>query len=191
MNEALTSLLAVLNDLGLLWFAAGSVASSIHGLPRYTNDVDLLVDIDDVVVEEVAARVGAEFYMDVDEAKRSIRQGRGFNMMHLATASKIDIFPVGRDSFHRSELARASEEIWTIPGADSIRLVVASAEDTVRSKLRWYQLGGMTSDRQWGDILGVATRRGLDWDYMREWAPVVGVVALLDRLQTELERKVL
>jgi hypothetical protein len=110
-----------------------------------------------------------------------------FNLLHLATAAKIDIFPLGRDEFHRSELTRATEQEWTLPGQGSIRLRVASAEDTVLSKLRWYKMGGMVSDRQWSDILGVASRVDLDWSHLREWAPRIGVPELLERVFAEAQ----
>jgi len=65
---------------------------------------------------------------------------------------------------------------------------VASAEDTVLSKLRWYKLGGMVSDRQWSDILGVASRADLQWDYLRAWGPRLGLTELLQRLIEEVGR---
>jgi len=188
VNDALRALLAILNDLGLRYFAVGSVASSIHGVARFTNDVDLLVEIDESAVDQIAARAGKAFYVDPDEAKRSIRIGRAFNLLHLATAGKIDIFPIGRDEFHQSELARSAEQEWVVPGQGAIRLPVASAEDTVLSKLRWYKMGGMVSDRQWSDILGVASRVDLHWAYLRQWAPRIGVAELLDRLGAEVGR---
>ena len=183
-------MVAALKQLGLRWFVAGSVASSIHGLARFTNDVDLLVDLDERAVDVLAELVGKSFYMDASEAKRAIRLGRAFNLIHLASAGKIDIFPLGQDEFSRSELARSVEADWAVPGAvpgeSATRLVVASPEDTVLSKLRWYKLGGQTSDRQWGDILGVATRIELEWQYIRDWAPRLGVAELVDRLAAEV-----
>jgi hypothetical protein len=185
VNDALRAMLAILDELGLRYFAVGSVASSIHGVPRFTNDVDLLVELNEGAVNQIAVRAGETFYIDPDEAKRALRMGRAFNLLHLASASKIDVFPLGRDEFHRSELARAAEQEWVVPGQGSIRLRVASAEDTVLSKLRWYKMGGMVSDRQWSDILGVASRADLDWSYLREWAPRTGVAELLERVFLE------
>jgi len=185
VNDALRAMLAILDELRLRYFAVGSVASSIHGVARFTNDVDLLVEIDEGAVDRIGTRAEKTFYIDPDEAKRSIRMGRAFNLLHLASASKIDIFPLGHDEFHRSELARAAEQEWVVSGQGSIRLRVASAEDTVLSKLRWYKMGGMVSDRQWSDILGVASRVDLDWAYLRAWAPRIGVAELLERVFLE------
>ena len=62
---------------------------------------------------------------------------------------------------------------------------MASAEDTVLSKLVWYQQGGRVSDRQWNDILGIAARGRLDKAYLRDWALRPGVVDLLEKLLAE------
>jgi hypothetical protein len=188
MNQALRAFLAILQQLGLRYFAVGSVASSIHGVPRFTNDVDLLIEIDAAAIDEIASLAEPDFYIDADEAKRSIRIGRAFNLLHLASASKIDVFPIGSDPFHASELARAAEREWVTPDGRAITLQVASAEDTVLSKLRWYKMGGMVSDRQWSDIMGVASRTDLRWDYLREWAPRLGLTELLQRLVEEVGR---
>jgi hypothetical protein len=186
VNEALAAFLQVLTDLGLRHFAVGSVASSIHGVPRFTNDVDLLVALTPGDVDSVAAAVATDFYMDPDEARFSIRMGRAFNVLHLASAFKIDIFPVGNNGFHQSELTRSTLQNWVVPGGRPIQLPVASPEDTILSKLRWYRMGGEVSDRQWADVLGVATRNDLDWAYMAGWAPQLGVADLLERLKSEV-----
>jgi hypothetical protein len=60
---------------------------------------------------------------------------------------------------------------------------VASAEDVVLEKLRWYRLGGGTSERQWLDVLGVlkVQRPSFDRAYAGRWADEIGVGDLLSR----------
>jgi hypothetical protein len=185
MNEALTALLNVLDELGILYFAVGSVASSIHGLPRFTQDIDLVAQIEPAQIDRLTSLTANDFYMDKNEARGALVRGRAFNLIHLASAYKIDIFPLGHDAFHASELSRARAEDWTIPNAATVRLPVASAEDTVLSKLVWYRQGGLVSDRQWTDILGIASLRSLDWIYLREWASKLAVSELLEKLFIE------
>jgi hypothetical protein len=187
MNDALTVLLRVLDELGIRYFAVGSVASSIHGLPRFTQAVDFVVQIEEAHIESLASLTSQAYYMDVNEARGAIARGRAFNLIHLSTAYKIDLFPLAKDAFHTSEMARAQVQDWSVPGANPIRLPVASAEDTILSKLVWYRQGGMVSDRQWNDILGVAGRATLDRTYLGDWAPRLGVMDLLEKLFAEAD----
>jgi hypothetical protein len=184
MNEALQELLLILRDLGLRHMAVGSIASSIHGLPRFTNDTDLLVDIREEHVGPLVTRTKGTFYLDSDEARRSVAAGRAFNLIHLSSASKIDIFPAVHE-FHATELKRSAVAEWIAPGSAAISLPVASAEDTVLSKLLWYKAGGAVSDRQWSDVLGIAARKKLDWGYIESWTAKLGIAGLSDRLRSE------
>jgi hypothetical protein len=185
MNEALRRIVAILNELGLPFFAVGSVASSVHGLPRFTQDVDLVVSLNAEDVARLASMTGRDFYFDPEYAVSAIRGGRSFNLIHLSTASKIDIFPLESSEFQESELARSAAAAWAVPGSDAITLPVASAEDTMLFKLVWYEQGGRVSDHQWSDVLGIATRAKPDWDYLRAWAARLGVAELLERLWAE------
>ena len=104
-------------------------------------------------------------------------------MIHLRGAFKFDIFPVGEDRFARSELARRRYTTTTITGLENIEFPVASAEDTILSKLVWFRKGGEVSDQQWHDILGVIRVQAgrLDSKYLWEWAEKLDVGGLLRR----------
>ncbi|MCK6513394.1 hypothetical protein L6R29_25990, partial [Myxococcota bacterium] len=54
----------------------------------------------------------------------------------------------------------------------STALYLASPEDTILHKLRWFQMGGGVSERQWHDILGVLQVQAshLDLAYPRQAA---------------------
>ena len=105
------------------------------------------------------------------------REG-SFNLVHNQTALKVDIFVGGRQPFARTQLARRIAR-----DHDGTVLYYTSAEDTVLAKLRWYRLGGETSERQWDDLTQVirAQHAVLDQDYMRDMAHELGVTDLLER----------
>ena len=185
MLEAITELLGALNQLGIRFYAGGSVASSIHGVARFTQDLDLVADIPPSRLGELAAMPSPRFYADEEQMRQGLRFGRSFKVIHLASGFKVDLYPLPNDEFHRSELARASPRRWIIDPAYSVELPVASPEDTLLSKLESYRRGGEASDRQWADILGVARTQRLDYLYMEEWAGQLGVASLLQRLRAE------
>jgi hypothetical protein len=138
------------DDLAIRYFVAGSLASSLYGIPRATQDVDLVADIGPPHVEHLMSALAGEFYIDAGMIRDAIRGRASFNVIHLATMFKADIFITGDDVWSREEMSRArTEEFDTSAGKVAIRF--ASAEDTVLRKLVWYKLGDCVSDRQWGD----------------------------------------
>jgi hypothetical protein len=183
--RAVADFVSVLDELGIRYYAGGSVASSIHGVPRYTKDVDLVADLAPEQTELLASKLNTDFYADAGQMREALRFGRSFNAIHFATGFKIDVFPLRKDAFHAGEMARSEKRVWEVDSTGSVELQVASAEDTVLEKLVWYKRGGQVSDQQWSDMLGVATTGQLDRDYLYEWAPRLGVADLLERLFRE------
>jgi hypothetical protein len=170
------------DDLSIRYLVGGSLASSIYGVPRATQDVDLVAEMVPAHAEPLAAALEAEFYVDAGMIRDAIRRRASFNVIHLATMFKADVF-VGRDdAWSREEMSRArADEIDTPEGPAVIRF--ASPEDTLLHKLVWYRRGGEVSDRQWGDIVGVIRVQAdsLDAGYLRRWAVVLDVSDLLAR----------
>jgi len=113
--------------------------------------------------------------------REAIRDRRGFNLIHLASMFKIDVFLPKRRAFERSQMARRSIELLS---DDTERTAfVATPEDTILAKLEWYHQGGEISDRQWNDLLGVLKVQGtaIDQQYLHTWAANLGVSDLLLR----------
>ena len=180
--RAVADFVSVLDELRIKYYAGGSVASSIHGVPRYTKDVDLVADLAPEQIDLLASKLNSDFYADAGQMREALRFGRSFNAIHFATGFKIDVFPLRKDAFHAGEMARSEKRVWEVDSGGSLELQVASAEDTILEKLIWYKRGGQVSDQQWNDMLGVATTGRLDREYVREWAPRLGVGDLLERL---------
>ena len=102
-----------------------------------------------------------------------------FNLVHNGTGIKVDVFLLKADPLALQEMIR--RRFLPIPGLSDISLQIASAEDTILQKLRWYQIGNRVSERQWTDVLGVLKiqRKHLDFDYLKEWANRIEVDDLL------------
>lgn len=176
---------AAFAPLGIRYAVGGSLASSLHGKPRSTDDVDLVAEITLAHVAPLVAAWTAAYYVDAEMIRDAIRRRSCFNIIHLATMLKVDIFVAGNDALVREELGRArGRRVSDDPPRD---LVLATAEDIVLQKLNWYRLGGAISERQWRDVLGVlAVGAGrLDASYMRRWASHLAVEDLLERVLAE------
>lgn len=175
-------LFRALETLRVPYVLVGSVASSAHGEPRATMDIDMVAQISEEVLDRLATELGAEFYFDVETARDQIRRGMPFNIISNRDVTKFDFFPAQRDAFGLAQLARAGRA--DIEFLSGMEVPVASPEDVVLAKLRWYDQGGRTSERQWSDILGVLRVQGerIDWAYIEEWAPRLGVADLMAKL---------
>jgi hypothetical protein len=174
--------IAVLEELDLPYHLGGSYASSIHGIPRQTQDVDLVVEMGEGSAPVLAGKLRDRFYLDEESIRLAVRRKSSCNLIHLDTGLKIDLFVRGDDPFDREELARARPLLVQTDPERSV--VVKSPEDTLLRKLQWYRLGGESSDRQWNDVVGIARTQAqrLDLDYLRLWANHLAVEDLLDRV---------
>jgi hypothetical protein len=175
-EEVVASVLDALERLGVIYMVAGSFASNFHGIPRMTQDADVVVDIDEPTVVQVVRELERDFYVSEDAAREAVRLRRLFNAIHLDTGFKVDLVVKKDRPFSDAELARRTR------GSLAGRAVsLASAEDTILSKLEWSRNAG--SDRQYVDAQGIILIHGgsLDWPYLERWAVDLGVRDLLER----------
>lgn len=179
---------AVLDQLGVAYATAGSLASSLHGEPRSTDDIDVVADLRPIHAGRLVRALRPEWYVSEEAVGDAIARGTSFNAVHLATGVKLDVFVVGSDRFDAERVATARPvQIGSEPDA---LLRVDTAEHTVLRKLEWFRRGGETSERPWRDVLGVlrAQRTRLDRQELARWAALLGVSDLLQRALTEAER---
>ncbi len=177
----------VFDDLGISYVVGGSLASSIYGIPRATQDVDLVAAIQHAHIDGIVGMLADDFYVDGDMIREALGRRASFNVIHLETMFKADIFVFRGDAWSREEMARARTERFEMSeGVVEVRF--ASPEDTLLHKLIWYKLGNEISDRQWQDIIGVLRVQGDDLDtaYLDRWAPLLDVRLLLMRAREEL-----
>lgn len=154
---------------------AGSFASSFHGLARTTADNDLVIDPPPSAIEGFVAGLDAHrYHVPLESAQRAVQARDHFNLIDNRTGWKIDLI-VRRDRpFSVAEFDRRAPV--TVMG---VAVFVASAEDTVLSKLEWSKLSD--SERQLQDAVEVLRirRPDLDAGYLDRWAADLGVVDLL------------
>jgi len=184
--ETLLPVIEVLQRLGVAHYVGGSIASSAFGVFRATNDADIVVELRDEHAAPLAAALEERYYVDVESVRRAIRHGAGFNVVHLGTMLKVDLF-VSRGRAYDAEALRRRvlQPTSARPGAPCLTL--SSPEDVVLAKLDWYRQGGEISEQQWQDVQGVlrAQSATLELAYLRRWAPALGVDDLLRRALDE------
>ncbi len=178
--EVLLLVARTFERLGVDYVVVGSFASSARGRARATADVDLVADLHVEHVPLLGAAFADDFYLDEGAIRRAISSYRSFNLIHLDSMLKVDIFIPPPDGFRREQLRHRRREAVALEPEQSV--YIATAEDTILAKLEWYEKGGRVSERQWSDVLGVlAVQAGrLDVSYLRATAMELGLGELLD-----------
>jgi hypothetical protein len=184
-REALERLVRRLEELEVPYMVAGSVASSHHGRPRATNDVDIVIDPAPETLDRlVAALAGEGYYVDAEAARRALASRRQFNVIDPATAFKVDLILRKDRAFSREEFSRRVRH--DIAG---LSVPLATAEDTVLAKLEWARRAG-GSERQLQDVAGILDVSGpqLDRAYIEKWASALEVLDLWQALDHPEDR---
>ena len=165
--------------LGVRWLIGGSLASSLLGRPRATDYVDLVADLRGEHVRTLYDRLVDTYYIDEDAVRWAVQTRRTFNVIHLASMIKADIYCTKHDALAHDQMNRRII-LETALGS----VLVCTAEDIVLQKLLWFVEGGGVSDRQWGDLRGVVdvNRDQLDREYLERHAREHGIDALLVKL---------
>ncbi|WP_434688224.1 hypothetical protein [Pseudanabaena minima] len=177
----------LLESLNIPYYIGGSVASSLQGEVRFTEDLDLVVSIQPNQTQSILNAFSKDFYISeiaVDDAMRG--RTSSFNIIDLETTEKADIFVMRNDAFAHSKMERRQLYIpVNRPASEAIYL--CSPEDTVLQKLVWYRMTKNESQRQWRDVLGVLKIQGdrLDFDYLQKWAEELSLSDLLETACTE------
>ena len=189
METPFTVLLQVahaLENQNIVYTVVGSIASSMRGVYRATNDADIIADIQPHQIESLVETLKENFYIDEQAVRQAVARHRSFNIIHFEAVFKVDIFIPPATDFSRQQLAR--RRIERVAPDSPEQIYVATAEDTLLGKLLWYRSGGEISNTQWRDVLGIIGAQGahLDFDYLREWANRLGVHDLLKQALEEM-----
>jgi hypothetical protein len=168
-----------LNSAAVPYMLAGSFASSHHGAPRATQDIDLVVDPTFSSLDRfLDALRGDDIYLDPDVARDEFRRRGQFNVIDGATAWKVDVIFRKPRRFSIEEMSRRQPAVVL-----GVNVFVASPEDTVLAKLEWAKLG--ESERQLRDVRALIEAKGssLDRAYIERWLDDLGIRELWNRIQ--------
>lgn len=161
----LRRIVGLLDEASIPYMVVGSLASSFHGEPRQTRDIDVVVDPAPEALRRFVELLPADdFYADAGAAAEALDQRTSFNVVEIRTGWKVDPI-VRRDRpFSREELGRRIRVRLLDTDAD-----IATAEDTIVAKLEWATEG--QSERQLRDVAAILEAQGdtLDHAYIGRW----------------------
>lgn len=162
---------AALERTGVPYMVTGSFASSVHGEPRASKDIDIVIA---PTAEQLIAFVREfppdRFHAVEEDALDALAHHSMFNIIDYSSGWRIDFIFRKARPFSLSEFGRRREE--EVAGT---RLNVATAEDVLIAKLEWAKMG--ESYRQLEDAAGILRIRGeaLDRGYVERWVAELGL----------------
>lgn len=181
-SELLNLVASVLEDLGVPFMVTGSFASSIHGEPRLSHDIDIVIELQPEDVSKVAATFQSlDFYADEESLAEAVDRRDQCNLIHMDSGEKVDFWVLTESPFDRARFDRRVQV--THHGQ---LLWVSSPEDTILMKLLWDQQSG-GSEKQRRDVLRVYETqiRTLDQAYLKHWARELNVVETLETIKRQ------
>ena len=174
-SELLRFLVAALERLKLPYFITGSTVTIFYGEPRFTNDIDVVVDLTESVVPEFCRQFPeAAFYVSEAAVLDAIRRHSQFNIIHPRSGLKIDVMIPLASEFNESRFKRVRRVRTGVDWDASF----ASPEDVIIKKLEYCLEGG--SEKHLRDIAGVLKTSGpqIDLAYIERWAARLGLAEI-------------
>ncbi len=175
-------IIAALDQAEIPHMLVGSFASGVHGPPRFTNDIDLVIDpTPDSLGKLIRFLSEADVYVNAEVAKDELDRRGQFNVIEDSGTWKADLVYRKDRAFSRSEFERRiAASVLGVP------LFLATAEDTILAKLEWARIGG-GSEQQLRDVRGIVDVRAdnLDLPYIEQWLDELGVRDLWNRVRED------
>jgi len=181
----LGKLINKLNERGIAYMLSGSVSSSLHGHPRATQDIDIVIAPTEKKLVDFVESLGSDYYVSIEAVREAFTRSSMFNVIDNKYGWKADFIirkerPFSLQEFERKRLSKIKDmEVW-----------VTSPEDTILCKLEWAKES--QSEQQFRDALGiiVVQWKNLDRNYLQKWAKELLVENSLKRLLEQAEELV-
>lgn len=165
VEEVFRKVQSALDAAGIPYMVTGSFASSIHGEPRASKDIDIVIaPTSEQLVDFLRQFPDDRYYADEEDALESFARGTMFNIIDFSSGWKVDLIFLKDRPFSRTEFARRKHQDLA-----GLHLSVATAEDILIAKLEWAKIG--ESQRQLEDAAAIVRVKGdlLDRRYVELW----------------------
>ena len=183
-SELLVFLCRHLERIHVRYFITGSQATIAFGEPRFTNDIDVVVELDEATCELFCDGFPVpEFYFNRETARQECRRQGMFNIIHPDSGQKIDVVVAKDNSYDQLRFVRGVR----VPIADDCDAIFSSPEDIIIKKMEWHQMGG--GERHLRDIAGILKIRedSLDLEYISNYANELDLQVLWQSIRASCE----
>jgi len=184
-KEFFTEVLKILEKLHIPYMISGSVGSMLYGEPRMTNDIDIVVEMQEEKIEDFLNQFDEEqyYFPSLDFVKESVKRKSQFNIIHLESGSKVDIIIKKSTEFAEIEFSRKRQVAFT----ENFNAFTASPEDIIIFKMAFYHLSG--SEKHIKDISSMLIISGdeIDQEYLEKWISKMGYQDIWNKVQDAIK----
>lgn len=180
---------SVLEEIGIAYAVGGSIASSIYGVVRFTQDADVTVEPFSGKEDRLYELLMPRYYISKEAMHYALRERGSFNVINIESAFKMDVFVRKDTAFEKQLMSR--RKLQKLSDTVEKSFSVVSPEDITLMKLKWYRDSGESSERQWNDVLGVLAvqDKHLDFEYLKNYSAVLKINDLLEKAISEVGRR--
>ena len=182
-RHLLVKVVEILSELNIPYLVTGGVAVLVWGRPRFTADIDLVVEIKEenlFQLEKALKKLSPKGYVDLEAMEDALKHHGEFNFIDADTGVKVDFWVLTDSILDKSRFKR--RKLKKILGTD---IYFTSPEDLILIKLKWYKAS--ESSRQFEDIQSILKITGhVDKNYIEK---MVQELDLLEAWQEVLQKK--
>jgi hypothetical protein len=182
-HELLLWVVRCFEKLRVPYLITGALASIAYGEPRFTNDIDIVADIN---LDQASALRSFfpedEYYMEVDAVRNAIESRHQFNIIHPSSGLKVDVIISKKDDFDQSRFKR----IKRLNVSEKESANFAAPEDVIIIKLEYFKKRG--SEKHLRDIASMLKISAdmIDRTYISSWAKKLGFTEIWESIQQKL-----
>jgi hypothetical protein len=184
LREVLLAMLAALQEAGVPYMLVGSFSSNAYGVERSTIDLDLVIELGEASILDVARRLPGTIRVDPQLGFETVTMTRRYVASVEGTAFQIEFFLLSDDPHDQERFRRRVQA----PDPSGQPVFVPTAEDVIITKLNWFHRSGRSKDRDdVRNVIAVQEIAGsLDWDYIHSWCDRHGTRELLDEIRRSI-----
>jgi hypothetical protein len=175
--ESVAVVLRGLNELGVPYMIVGSLSSNFYGEPRNTRDADIVVQLGNTSLSKLMEKIGPGFALDRQMRFETVTGTTRYHLQHVESEFLVELFELTSDPHNQARFARRRQTTFA-----GVPAFVATAEDVVIQKLRWYLRAHRPKDIADAENVVEGSMPNLDLTYMRKWCDQHGTRELLEGL---------
>lgn len=171
--ELLRRIVSVLDEEGIPYMLTGSLAAAFHGVPRATQDIDLVAGVEEKHLGSlVQGLIDLDLCVNLEAAHEAVVTQGQFNAIDPKTGWKVDLFVRKERRFSQEEFARR-----TRGKVEGFEVALATREDMILAKMEWAKLGSSMLQLDDVRILLERGEHNLDLEYIERWVDELGLDA--------------